>query len=399
MDMFSFKTGKAVSDPQGQTPASDRRVSVSGPVGLTRVYRFVAALLLAIALPASAAPQLRNLVAIEGVRDNPLVGYGLVVGLNGSGDSTQVKFASQSVVNMLKQFGVKMPDGADAKSKNVAAVMVSAVFPPGYRRGQPIDVTVSSLGDAKSLRGGSLLLTPLKAADNEVYALAQGNVVVGGLAASGKSGSSVTVNTPTAGRIPNGAVIEREIATDFASKPSVHLSLKQPNFETATNIVEAINRKFGDVASTADGTGIDVLAPENPTQRVAFMAKLEALPIEVGQDVPKVVFNSRTGTVVIADGLRVKAAAVTHGSLKVVISESSKVSQPAPFSQGQTVVTPQSNVAVNEAKPQMFKWPAGAKLQAIIDVVNSLGATPDDIMAILQALDQAGAIEGELVVI
>ena len=207
------------------------------------------------------------------------------------------------------------------------------------------------------------------------------------------------MNTPTAGRIPNGAVIEREIATDFATKPSVHLSLKQPNFETATNIVEAINRKFGEVATTADGTGIDVLAPENPTQRVAFMAKLEALPIELGQEVPEVVFNSRTGTVVIADGLRVKAAAVTHGSLKVVISESSKVSQPAPFSQGQTVVTPQSNVAVNEAKPQMFKWPAGARLQAIIDVVNSLGATPDDIMAILQALDQAGAIEGELVVI
>ncbi len=397
--MFSFKTGKAMSDPQGQTPVRGWRRLVSDPAGLTPVYRFVAALLLAIALPATAAPQLRNLVSIEGVRDNPLVGYGLVVGLNGSGDSTQVKFASQSVVNMLKQFGVKMPDGADAKSKNVAAVMVSAVFPPGYRRGQPIDVTVSSLGDAKSLRGGSLLLTPLKAADNEVYALAQGNVVVGGLSASGKSGSSVTVNTPTSGRIPNGAVIEREIATDFAIKPSVHLSLKQPNFETATNIVEAINRKFGDVASTADGTGIDVLAPENPTQRVAFMAKLAALPIEVGQDVPKVVFNSRTGTVVIADGLRVKAAAVTHGSLKVVISESSKVSQPAPFSQGQTVVTPQSNVAVNEAKPQMFKWPAGAKLQAIIDVVNSLGATPDDIMAILQALDQAGAIEGELVVI
>jgi flagellar P-ring protein precursor FlgI len=357
------------------------------------------AALMATALPASAAQALRNLVAIEGVRDNPLVGYGLVVGLNGSGDSTQVKFASQSVVNMLKQFGVKMPDGQDAKSKNVAAVMVSAVFPPGYRRGQPIDVTVSSLGDAKSLRGGSLLLTPLRAADNETYALAQGNVVVGGLSAAGKRGSSVTVNTPTAGRIPNGAVIEREIPTDFASKPSVHLSLKTPNFETATNIVESINRRFGNVATTADGTGIDVIAPDNPTQRVAFMAKLESLPVEVGAETPKVVFNSRTGTVVIADGLRVKAAAVTHGSLKVVISESSKVSQPAPFSQGQTTVTPQSNVSVDQGTPQMFKWPAGAKLQAIIDVVNSLGATPDDIMAILQALDQAGAIEGELVVI
>jgi flagellar P-ring protein FlgI len=351
------------------------------------------------AMPAQAAQSLRNLVSIEGVRENPLVGYGLVVGLNGSGDSTQVKFASQSVVNMLKQFGVKMPDGADAKSKNVAAVMVSATFPPGYRRGQPIDVTVSSLGDAKSLRGGALLLTPLRAADNEVYALAQGNVVVGGLSASGKSGSSVTVNTPTAGRIPNGAMIEREIPTDFSTAGTVRLSLKRPSFETATNIVDSINKKFGNIASTEDATSVSVVAPENPTQRVAFMAKLEGIPIEAGQESPKVVFNSRTGTVVIAEGLRVKAAAVTHGSLKVVISESSKVSQPNAFAGGQTAVTPQSNVSVDQGGRPMFQWPAGAKLQSIIDTVNSLGATPDDIMAILQALDQAGAIEGELVVI
>ncbi|MGK5022410.1 flagellar basal body P-ring protein FlgI [Janthinobacterium lividum] len=351
------------------------------------------------ALPASAAQVLRNLVSIEGVRDNPLVGYGLVVGLNGSGDTTQVKFSSQSVVNMLKQFGVKMPDGAEAKSKNVATVMVSAVFPPGYRRGQAIDVTVSSLGDAKSLRGGTLLLTQLRAADNETYALAQGNVVVGGLNATGKSGSSVTVNTPTSGRIPNGANIEREIVSDFATKPSVTLNLRHPHFETAINIVEAVNRRFGAVATTRDATSVDVLAPENPTQRVAFMAKLEALSVEVGVDTPKVVFNSRTGTVVIAEGLRVKAAAVTHGSLKVVISESSNVSQPAPFSGGQTTVTPQSKVSVDQGNGNMFKWPAGAKLQSIIDVVNSLGASPDDVMAILQALDQAGAIEGELVVI
>lgn len=352
-----------------------------------------------LSLPASAAQVLRNLVSIEGVRDNPLVGYGLVVGLNGSGDTTQVKFSSQSVVNMLKQFGVKMPDGAESKSKNVATVMVSAVFPPGYRRGQAIDVTVSSLGDAKSLRGGTLLLTQLRAADNETYALAQGNVVVGGLNATGKSGSSVTVNTPTSGRIPNGANIEREILSDFSTKPTVTLNLRHPHFETAINIVEAVNRRFGAVATTSDATSVEVLAPENPTQRVAFMAKLEALSVDVGADTPKVVFNSRTGTVVIAEGLRVKAAAVTHGSLKVIISESSAVSQPAPFGRGQTTVTPQSKVSVDQGNGNMFKWPAGAKLQAIIDVVNSLGASPDDIMAILQALDQAGAIEGELVVI
>lgn len=359
----------------------------------------VLAVFCGMSLPASAAQVLRNLVSIEGVRDNPLVGYGLVVGLNGSGDTTQVKFSSQSVVNMLKQFGVKLPDGAESKSKNVATVMVSAVFPPGYRRGQAIDVTVSSLGDAKSLRGGTLLLTQLRAADNETYALAQGNVVVGGLNATGKSGSSVTVNTPTSGRIPNGANIEREILSDFATKPTVTLNLRRPHFETAINIVEAVNRRFGAVATTSDATSVEVIAPENPTQRVAFMAKLEALSVDVGVDTPKVVFNSRTGTVVIAEGLRVKAAAVTHGALKVVISESSAVSQPAPFGRGQTTVTPQSKVTVDQGNGNMFQWPAGAKLQSIIDVVNSLGASPDDIMAILQALDQAGAIEGELVVI
>lgn len=342
---------------------------------------------------------LRNLVSVEGVRENPLVGYGLVVGLNGSGDSTQVKYSSQSVVNMLKQFGVKLPDGEEAKNKNVAAVMVSAVFPPGYRRGQQIDVTVSSLGDAKSLRGGTLLLTQLRAADNEVYALAQGNLVVGGLSAAGKSGSSVTVNTPTGGRIPNGAQIEREIPTDFATRPAVLLRLRHPNFDTATNVVNAINRRFGEVATTADGTSVEVVAPTNPTERVAFVAKLENMVVEAGEEVPRVVFNSRTGTVVISDGLRVKSAAITHGSLKVVISESSAVSQPGPFSRGQTAVTPQSKVSVDQGSGQMFHWPAGARLQTIIDTVNSLGASPDDIMAILQALDQAGAIEGELVVI
>jgi flagellar P-ring protein precursor FlgI len=364
-----------------------------------RSFALAWALLAPLALPAYAAQTLRDLVSIEGVRDNPLVGYGLVVGLNGSGDSTQVKFASQSVANMLKQFGVKLPDGADAPSKNVATVMVSAVFPPGYRRGQPIDVTVSSLGDAKSLRGGALLLTPLRAADNEVYAMAQGNLVVGGLAAAGKSGSSVTVNTPTSGRIPNGASIEREIGSDFSTRPNVRLALRRPNFQTATNIVESINQRFGDIAGTDDGASIEVVAPVNPTQRVAFVAKLEAMSVEVGNETPKVVFNSRTGTVVIAEGLRVRAAAVTHGALKVVISESSAVSQPGPLSQGKTTVTAQSKVSVDQGAGQMFKWPAGARLQTIIDVINSLGASPDDIMAILQALDRAGAIEGELLVI
>lgn len=356
-------------------------------------------LLLCQAPAARAAQALGQLVSIEGVRDNQLLGYGLVVGLNGSGDSTQVKFQGQSVANLLKQFGVKLPEKVDAKSRNVAAVMVSATFPSGYRRGQNIDVTVSSLGDAKSLRGGVLLLTQLSAADGEVYALAQGNLVVGGLSAQGQSGSSVTVNTPTAGRIPNGASIEREIATDFDSRPSVQLSLKRPSFQTATHIVETINRRFGEIASTRDATSVEVQAPANPTQRVAFMATLEGLAIDVGPQTPKVIFNSRTGTVVIAEGVRVRPAAVSHGALKVVISEKPQVSQPNAFGQGQTQVTPQSRVAVDQGNGRMLRWPAGVSLQTIVDTINSIGANPDDIMAILQALDQAGALDGELQVI
>jgi flagellar P-ring protein precursor FlgI len=350
------------------------------------------------AVSRSARP-LRALVSVEGVRDNQLLGYGLVVGLQGTGDGTQVKFAGQSVTNMLKQFGIKLPEGTDPRLKNVATVMVSAVFPPGYSKGQTIDVTVSSMGDAKSLRGGLLLLTPLHAADGDVYALAQGNLVVGGVAAQGASGSSVTVNSPTSGRIPNGASIEREIETDFATRPTVLLSLKQPSFQTATNIVRAINSRFGDVATTRNATSVDVEAPVNPTQRVAFVASLESIAVDVGDALPKVVFNSRTGTVVISEGVRVRAAAVSHGGLKVVINESPAVSQPGPFSNGTTAVVPQSQVKVEQEPGHMFKWPAGVSLQVIIDTVNSTGATPDDVMAILQALDQAGAIDGELVVI
>ena len=333
------------------------------------------------------------------MRDNQLIGYGLVVGLQGTGDGTQVKFAGQSVANMLKQFGVKIPEDENPRLKNVATVMVGAVFPPGYRKGQRIDITVSSLGDAKSLRGGLLLLTPLHAADGEIYALAQGNLVVGGVSAQGASGSSVTVNSPTSGRIPNGATIEREIESDFDTRPSVLLSLKLPSFQTATNIVQAINGRFGPVASTRNSTSVEVAAPADPTQRVAFMAALESMVVEVGDALPKVIFNSRTGTVVIAEGVRVRPAAVSHGSLKVVISETPIVSQPQPFGRGQTTVVPQSDVSVQEGDGRMFAWPAGVDLQVIIDTVNSTGATPDDLMAILQALDQVGAIDGELIVI
>lgn len=370
----------------------------------SRLLSLLAALL---ALAAPAAPHaatrteqpLRNLVHVEGVRENQLIGYGLVVGLRGSGDSTQVRFAGQSVGNMLKQFGVKMPEGTSATLKNVATVMVSATFPPGYRKGQTIDVTVSSMGDAKNLRGGVLLLTPLRAADGEIYALAQGNLVVSGVSAQGGSGSSVTINTPTSGRVPNGATVEREIESDFDSGDTVQLSLRRPHFQTAANIVTTINRRYGEIASARSATTVEVRAPASPNQRVSFVAALQALPIDVGTEVPRVILNSRTGTVVIAEGVRVKPAAVSHGSLKVVISEQPAVSQPGPFSQGQTAVVPRSQVSVEQGNGHMFNLPAGTSLQTIVDSINSIGASPDDIMAILQALDQAGAIEGELVVI
>ena len=342
---------------------------------------------------------LESLVSVEGVRENQLIGYGLVVGLQGTGDGTQVTFAQQSILNTLKQFGVNVPDGNNPLTRNVATVMVSAILPPGYRKGQTLDITVASMGDAKSLRGGMLLLTPLRGADSEIYALAQGNLVVGGVQAQGASGSSVTVNTTTSGRVPNGATVEREIPSDFGTRPSVLLSLKDPSFQTATSIVKAINARYNGVATARSETSVEVNAPLDSTERVAFVAALQTIQVEVTDQVPKVVFNSRTGTVVISEGVRVRPAAVSHGSLRVVINESPAVSQPAPFSQGRTLVVPQSQVRVDQQPGRMFRVEGGVSLQSIIDTVNSMGATPDDIMAILQALDQAGAIDGELVVI
>jgi flagellar P-ring protein FlgI len=352
---------------------------------------------LCLLLQTARAQELRTLVSVEGIRENQLIGYGVVVGLNGTGDNSQVKFAGQSVANLLRQFGVKQT--GETKVKNVAGVVVNAVLPSGYRKGQMIDITVSSLGDAKSLRGGVLLLTPLRAADGEVYALAQGNVVITGLSAQGSSGSSVTVNTPTSGRIPNGASVEREIESDFDTRPTVTLSLKRPSFQNATQIVSAVNQRFGKIASTRNATNIEIIAPSDPSERVAFVAKLEALNITAAAEVPRVVFNSRTGTVVISQGVTVRAAAVSHGSLRIVISEAPAVSQPGAFSNGTTATVPRSKVDVREGSGQMFRWPPGASLKTIIDTINSTGASPDDIMAILQALDQAGALDGELVVI
>jgi len=356
---------------------------------------------LSLLLTASArAVPLMDLVDIEGIRHNQLVGYGLVVGLDGTGDKNQVKFTSQSVANMVKQFGIHLPPGTDPKLKNAAAVMVTASIPPGYGPGQTVDVTVSSLGDAKSLRGGQLLMTPLQGVDGETYALAQGALVVGGLNAQGGSGSSVAINTSNTGRIANGASVEREIPSDFSERKNIVLSLRQPNFQTASKVVNAINGRFGTgTAKAVNGTRVNLTAPSDADQRTSFVAMLEGLEVDAGRTRPKVVFNSRTGTVVVGEGVRVKAAAVSHGTLTVTITEAPQVSQPGAFSKGQTAVVPRSDVNVNQEANGMFKWPEGASLDSIISTVNSLGATPDDVMSILQALEQAGALNAELIVI
>jgi flagellar P-ring protein precursor FlgI len=356
--------------------------------------------LLAPATVAAKARPLLDIVDVLGVRENQLVGYGLVVGLPGSGDKAQVKFAGQSLSNMLKQFGVSVDEERLPKSKNIAAVAVHATLPPMGSPGQAIDVTVNSLGDAKSLHGGSLMLTPLKGVDGKVYALAQGNLVVGGINASGKSGSSVTVNVPTSGLIPNGAIIERSVTAMYESQSDVILNLKDPNYQTARNVVRAINKVFGpDVATAENWARLVVSAPSDANSRNTFMSMLQDISVEQGSERPKIVFNSRTGTVVMNDTVRVNQAAVNHGNLTITISEQEQVSQPGPFSNGQTTATQSSDITVDQQQRNMLLWPEGTSLDEIVKAVNALGATPAELMSILIALDNAGALEAELLVI
>lgn len=341
-----------------------------------------------------------DLVDVQGIRSNQLVGYGLVVGLDGTGDRNQVKFTSQSITNMLRQFGVQIGDGADPKLKNVASVSVTAYARPMAGTGQELNIVVSSIGDAKSLRGGTLLMTPLRGIDGEVYAVAQGNVVVGGAKAEGRSGSKITINTPTTGRIPNGATLEREIPSDFNDKPQITLNLRQPSFTTAKNIARVINATFGPNVAIAINQGrVKLSAPGDTQQRVTFMSMLEDLKVVEGRKPARVVFNSRTGTVVVGKNVQVSEAAVSHGNLTVTIRENDQVSQPNAFSEGETTVVNNSSVDINQESAQMYIWPEGTELNTIVDAVNSLGATPDDLMSILQALHEAGALNAELVVI
>lgn len=357
------------------------------------------AALLAVA-PAQ-AERVKDLASVAGVRSNPLIGYGLVVGLDGSGDQTsQAPFTVQSLKAMLNQLGVTIPPGVNPQLKNVAAVAIHAELPAFAKPGQTIDITVASIGNAGSLRGGSLLMTPLKGADGQVYAVAQGNVVVGGLGVSGKDGSRISINVPSAGRIPGGASVERSVPTSFASTPQLLLNLHSADFTTAANLAQSLNAQFGAGAAQAlDAATVAVAAPSDAAQRVSFLALVENVEITPGEAPARIIINSRTGTVVIGARVQVRPAAVSHGSLSVTIREQPRVSQPAPFSEGQTTVVPDSQIEVKQDGSRMFLFPAGVSLDDIVRAVNQVGAAPGDLVAILEALKQAGALRAELLVI
>lgn len=347
------------------------------------------------------AERIKDLAMVAGVRSNQLIGYGLVVGLNGTGDqTTQTPFTIQSIKNMLEQLGVTVPSNVKPQLKNVAAVMVTAELPPFAKPGQRLDVTVSSLGNAKSLRGGTLLLTPLKGADGQIYALAQGNLFVSGFDASGKDGSRITVNVPSAGRIPGGATVERAVNNPFAKGDYVVLNLHQPDFTTASRLVKTVNRLLGPgTAEALDGATVRVRAPQDTSQRVGYMAMLEELEVQPGEAPARVIVNSRTGTVVISNRVRVSPAAVSHGNLVVTITENEQVSQPGAFSPGQTTVTQQTDIQAREEENRMFLFNPGVSLDEIVKAVNEVGAAPGDLVAILEALKQAGALHAELIII
>nr|MBO2514155.1 flagellar biosynthesis protein FlgI [Gammaproteobacteria bacterium] len=357
--------------------------------------------LLAAAFAASAEERVKDLASVAGVRSNQLVGYGLVVGLDGTGDqTTQAPFTTQSLRNMLAQLGVTIPPGTNLQLRNVAAVMVHADLPPFAKPGQTIDVTVSSIGNATSLRGGSLLMTPLRGADGQVYAIAQGNLVVGGFGVDGRDGSRVAVNVPSVGRIPSGATVEREVPTAFHLGDSIVLNLHRPDFTTARRLSDAINGSFGpETANAIDAASVRVRAPLDPSARVAFVSMLENMTIEPGAPPARVIVNARTGTIVMGGDVRVLPAAVSHGSLTVTITESFDVSQPPPFSDGVTVVTPRSDIEVEQGGSRMFPFGPGTTLEEIVQAVNGVGAAPGDLVAILEALHRAGALRAELIVI
>jgi len=367
-----------------------------------------AALLLSLSLlaPFSQAERIKDLASIAGVRNNQLLGYGLVVGLDGSGDqTTQTPFTVQSVISMLQQLGVNLPQGgSQLQLKNVAAVMVTATLPPFAQPGQQLDITVSSMGNAKSLRGGTLLMTPLKGADGQVYGMAQGNVLVGGVGVqaggAGGGGSSLTVNHLSVGKISGGATVERAVATNLGEGNMIKLELNNADFATASRVVEAINDKYGaGIAYALDSRVIRVQAPSSSDQRVSFIGTLQDMQINPAEQPAKVIMNARTGSVVMNRAVTLDTCAISHGNLSVSVNADTQVSQPNPLSGGRTVVTqnPQVGIKADGGKVMMVK--GGASLADVVKALNAIGATPQDLLSILQAMKAAGSLRAELEII
>ncbi|MGH8777798.1 flagellar basal body P-ring protein FlgI [Paraburkholderia sp.] len=379
---------------------------------LQRLLALVCAGLAFAAMPAAHAERLKDLVSIQGVRDNPLIGYGLVVGLDGTGDqTTQTPFTTQTLANMLANLGISINNQSAGGSnsgtsslstiqlKNVAAVMVTGTLPPFARPGEAIDITVSSLGNAKSLRGGTLLLTPLKGADGQVYALGQGNLVVGGAGASA-NGSRVQVNQLAAGRIAGGAIVERAVQSSVSQAGMMQLELNDMDYDTTQRIVAAVNNAFGSGTATAlDGRTIQLRAPADSEQQVAFMAQLQNLDVRPAQAAAKVILNARTGSIVMNQMVTLQSCAVAHGNLSVIINTTPVVSQPGAFSNGQTVVARQSQIQLKQDSGAVKLLSAGANLAEVVKALNALGATPADLMSILQAMKAAGALRADLEII
>ena len=367
--------------------------------------RLIAVLMLAPLLAfcrSASAERIKDMAQVQGVRTNQLIGYGLVVGLNGTGDQTsQAPFTVQSLTNMLAQLGVTVPANVTPQLKNVAAVSVHAVLPAFVKPGQTIDITVNSIANAKSLRGGSLLVTALHGLDGQIYAIAQGNLIVSGFGAEAADGSKLTVNVPSSGRIPNGATVEKAVPSSLAQGEAIILNLNSPDFTTATRLAESVNAGVAPgTATILDGGSIRVAAPQDPTERIAFLSKVENLQVDPASAPARVIINSRTGTVVISSNVTVSPAAVSHGSLSVTIKEDKKVSQPAPFSTGgTTTVVSNSTISVDQGSNHMFLFKPGVELEQIVRAVNEVGAAPGDLVAILEALREAGALQAELIVI
>ena len=350
--------------------------------------------------PAQAA-RLKEVASVQGVRTNQLVGYGLVVGLDGTGDqTTSTPFTTQSINALLQQMGVTVPAGTSMQLKNVAAVLVTAQLPPFAQPGQQVDVTVSSLGNSKSLRGGTLIATPLKGADGQIYALAQGNLIVGGAGASA-AGSKVQINHLSAGRVPEGATVERAVPTPLNQGEYLQLDLNSHDYNTAREVARAVNARMGaGVAQALDGRVVRVRMPESPDARVAFMADIENLPLDLAPPAAKIVINARTGSVVVNQTVTVSPCAVAHGNLSVTISSTPVISQPSALSSGGTTVSrDKADITIRQEPGSLIQLPAGTKLAEVVKGLNSLGATPQDLLAILQAMKTAGALNAEIEVI